>query len=144
MVDLSGVPVVDVHGHPFLNKGAVTAEQFTNLTAFGGGSQAYMEQGGVAFTDEVRGELQRVKRDTVYFKRMVRDLAAFLGTEPEIEAVLARCPGSTGSYRLEASGTSATVRAKKKVLKAKISVTSGLNTRPTRCRYASRAQGLRP
>lgn len=89
MVDLAGVPVVDVHGHPFLNKGVVTAEQFTDMTAFGGGSQAYMEQGGIAFTNEVRDELQRIKRDTVFFKRMVRDLAAFFGTEPEIEAVLA-------------------------------------------------------
>jgi len=88
-IDLSGLPVIDVHGHPFLNKGAVTAEQFTDMTAFGGGSQGYMEQGGIEFTDDVRGELQRVKRDTVYFKRMVRDLAGFFGTEPEIEAVLA-------------------------------------------------------
>jgi uncharacterized protein len=89
VVDLSRVPVVDVHGHPFLNKGAVTSEQFTDMTAFGGGSRQYMEEGGVEFTDDVRAELQGVKRDTVYFKRMVRDLAAFLGTEPEIEAVLA-------------------------------------------------------
>ena len=39
------LPVVDVHAHPFLNQGAVTAEEFTDLTAFGGGSRAYMEAG---------------------------------------------------------------------------------------------------
>lgn len=88
MVDLSALPVVDVHCHPFLNKGSVTAEQFTDLTAFGGGSRKYMEEGEVAFTEEVGDELQRIKRDTIYFRRMVRDLAAFLGTEPTIDAVL--------------------------------------------------------
>lgn len=89
MVDLAAVPVVDVHCHPFLNKGSVTSEQFTNFTAFGGGSFAYMEQGEVEFTDAVRAELQGIKRDTIYFRRMVRDLAAFFGTAPEIETVLA-------------------------------------------------------
>jgi uncharacterized protein len=89
VVDLSRLPVVDVHCHPFLNRGAVTAEQFTDLTAFGGGSRQYMEEGGIAFTDDVRAELQRVKRDTIYFRRMVRDLAAFFGTEPDLDAVLA-------------------------------------------------------
>ena len=88
MVDLAPLPVVDVHCHPFLNRGAVSSEEFTDLTAFGGGSRAYMEEGGIEFTGAVRDELQRVKRDTIYFRRMVRDLAAFLGTEPEIEAVL--------------------------------------------------------
>jgi predicted TIM-barrel fold metal-dependent hydrolase len=100
VTDLSRLPVVDVHCHPFLNKGAVSAEQFTDLTAFGGGSQKYMEEGGVAFTDEVRAELQRIKRDTLYFRRMVRDLAAFLGTAPTIEAVLeARNAAVEASYR---------------------------------------------
>ena len=37
MVDVSGLPVLDVHAHPFLNKGAVSAEQFTDLTSFGTG-----------------------------------------------------------------------------------------------------------
>jgi predicted TIM-barrel fold metal-dependent hydrolase len=89
MTDVTDLPVVDVHCHPFLNSGAVTAEQFTDMTAFGGGSREYMEEGGVAFTDEVRAELQRVKRDTIYFRRMVRDLATYFGTETNIDAVLA-------------------------------------------------------
>ena len=78
VIEVEQLPVVDVHAHPFLDKGAVTAEQFTDMTAFGGGSQAYMEEGGVAFADDVRAELQRGKRGTIYHKRMVRDLAAFL------------------------------------------------------------------
>jgi len=88
VTDLAHLPVVDVHCHPFLDKGAVTSEQFTDLTAFGGGSRRYMEEGDIEFTDDIRTELQRIKQDTVYFRRMVRDLASFFGAEPAIEAVL--------------------------------------------------------
>jgi hypothetical protein len=89
MFDLSDLPVVDVHCHPFLNRGSVTPEEFTNLTAFGGGSPRYMEEAGIEVTDTVRAELQRVKRDTLYFRRMVKDLATFFQVEPTIEAVVA-------------------------------------------------------
>ena len=88
MVDVAHLPVVDVHAHPFLNKGSVTAEQFTDMTAFGGGSREYMEQGGIEFTDDVRAELLRSKRWTMYHKRMVRDLARFFDVEPDLETVL--------------------------------------------------------
>ncbi|HVB65221.1 MAG TPA: hypothetical protein VNE17_10855, partial [Nitrolancea sp.] len=90
MIDLTQLPVVDVHCHPFLNRGPLTAEEFTNLASFGGGSQRFMEDGGVTFNENVRAELQRVKRDTVYFRRMVHDLARFFGVEPDLETVLAR------------------------------------------------------
>ena len=89
MLDLTQLPVVDVHCHPFLNRGPVDAEQFTDLTAFGGGSRQYLEEGGVAVTDAVHAELQRVKRDTLYFRRMLRDLAAFFGCAPDLDTVLA-------------------------------------------------------
>lgn len=88
MVDVAHLPVVDVHAHPFLNKGRVTPEQFTDMTAFGGGSQEYMEQGGIEFTDEVREALQTAKRWTTYHKRMVKDLAAYFDVEPTLEAVV--------------------------------------------------------
>ncbi|MBX3071329.1 MAG: amidohydrolase family protein [Thermomicrobiales bacterium] len=88
MVDVSQLPVVDIHAHPFLNPGPLTPEQFVDLTAFGGGSPEYMEQGGVDVTSEVVEELQRVKRETVYFKRLVLDLAAFFDVEPTVEAVV--------------------------------------------------------
>jgi hypothetical protein len=95
MVDVSGLPVLDVHAHPFLNKGAVSAEQFADLTAFGtgfggatGGSKTYMEQGGFTFTPEMSDEFQRTKRSTLYFTRMINDLAKFLGTSPDVESVL--------------------------------------------------------
>ena len=90
MVDVAALPVVDVHCHPFLDKGPVSAQAFTEMTAFGGGSRAYMEEGGITYTMEVDAELQRIKRDTIYFRRLVRDLAAFFETEPDLDAVLAR------------------------------------------------------
>ena len=88
MADLSALSVTDVHAHPFLDRGAVTAEEFTNFTAFGGGSQSFMEQGGIEFTDDVRSELLKVKQDTLYYRRMIRDLAAYFGCEPTLEAVV--------------------------------------------------------
>jgi predicted TIM-barrel fold metal-dependent hydrolase len=89
MIEVEHLPVVDVHCHPFLNRGAVSAEEFTDLSAFGGGSREYMEQGGIAWSDDVRDELQRGKRNTLYFKRMILDLARFFGVGPDVDAVLA-------------------------------------------------------
>ena len=88
MADLSALSVTDVHAHPFLDRGAITTEEFTNFTAFGGGSREYMEQAGIDFTDDVRGELLRVKQDTLYYRRLIRDLAAFFGCDPTLEAVV--------------------------------------------------------
>jgi hypothetical protein len=99
MIEVDHLPVVDVHCHPFLNRGAVSAEEFTDLTAFGGGSRAYLEQGGVPWSEDVRDELQRGKRNTLYFKRMTLDLARFFGVEPELNAVLeARNAAVTAGY----------------------------------------------
>ncbi|HEY7035327.1 MAG TPA: amidohydrolase family protein [Thermomicrobiales bacterium] len=92
MVEVQHLPVVDVHCHPFLNRGSVTGEEFVNATAFGGdfqNSQKFMEDGGVEFTREVSAELQGIKRNTVYFKRMILDLARFFETDPTLEAVIA-------------------------------------------------------
>lgn len=88
MADLSALSVTDVHAHPFLDRGAITAEEFTNFTAFGSGSQAYMEQAGIEFTDDVRSELLGLKQDTLYYRRMIRDLAGFFGCEPTLDAVV--------------------------------------------------------
>jgi hypothetical protein len=88
MVEVAHLPVVDVHAHPFLNKGRVTPEQFTDMVSFGGGSREYMEQGGVEFTEEVRQELLLGKRWTTYHKRMVRDLARYFDVEATLDAVV--------------------------------------------------------
>jgi hypothetical protein len=90
MIDLSGLPVVDVHCHPFLNHGPLTADGFTNLASFPGGHKpGYLEAGGVTVDARVRSELQAAQRDTIYFHRLIRDLADFFGVEPDLEAVVA-------------------------------------------------------
>lgn len=89
MIDLRELSVVDVHCHPFLNLGALTEEGFTNLAAFpGGNNRRYLEAGDVDVDDTVTAELQMVQRNTVYFHRLVHDLAAFFGVEPSLPAVL--------------------------------------------------------
>jgi len=99
MIEVDHLPVVDVHCHPFLNRGAVSAEEFTDLTAFGGGSREYLEQGGVDWSEDVRDELQQGKRNTLYFKRMILDLARFFGVELDLDAVLeARNAAVAGGY----------------------------------------------
>jgi uncharacterized protein len=88
VVEMRDLPVVDIHAHPFLNPGALSPEQFTDLTAFGGGSREYMEQGGIEFDDSVRAELQRGKRETLYFKRMMLDLTAYFDVEPNVDSII--------------------------------------------------------
>ncbi|PJF23651.1 MAG: hypothetical protein CUN53_21810, partial [Phototrophicales bacterium] len=48
MLDLTGVPLVDVHCHPFTRKERLSADDFINVTAFGGGSPQYLEEAGIA------------------------------------------------------------------------------------------------
>jgi hypothetical protein len=38
MIDTSGLPVVDVHCHPFVKQGELTPDQVTDLGSFPGGS----------------------------------------------------------------------------------------------------------
>lgn len=90
MVELQHLPVIDIHHHPFLDRGEITAEDFVNWTAFGGGSRQYMEEGGIAVSDEVSAELKRTKRDTIYFRRLIRNLAGFFNVAPELDAVIAQ------------------------------------------------------
>ena len=46
-VDLSGARMFDVHAHPFLNRGAVTPDEFVELTGFGSMFPHHLEEGGV-------------------------------------------------------------------------------------------------
>jgi hypothetical protein len=100
VIDTSMLPVVDVHCHPFLNKGEVTAEEFTNAVSFGGGSRDYMAAGGVTVDNNVIGELQRIKRDVVYFRHMVHQLAIFFNCPSDLEHVIARRNAAiSGDYK---------------------------------------------
>ena len=53
MVDFSTTRVWDVHAHPFLDRGQVSADDFVRLTAFGGGAEEYFAQAGIEPTAEI-------------------------------------------------------------------------------------------
>jgi uncharacterized protein len=90
MIDVSGLPVVDVHCHPFLNRGELNPETFLRLAAFSGAHHPeFLAEGGVEVDDAVLAELRAMRWDTVYIRRLVRDLAAFFDCEPTLEAVVA-------------------------------------------------------
>ncbi|MEZ4580351.1 MAG: hypothetical protein R3A10_01630 [Caldilineaceae bacterium] len=46
-MDLTSLPVVDVHCHPFLNPGPYTADEFINAISFSGGGLDFLREGGV-------------------------------------------------------------------------------------------------
>ncbi len=88
MVETSGLPVVDAHCHPFMNQGELSPQQFTDLVSFPGGSLEFMVEGGVDVNDDLIDELQRVRRDVVYFRYLVHQLANFFGCEPHLEHIV--------------------------------------------------------
>jgi hypothetical protein len=88
MIDTSALPVVDAHCHPFLNQGKLNPEQFTDIVSFGGITPEYMAAGDVTVDADLVGELQRIKRDTLYFRSMLKQLAAFFDCPPVLESVL--------------------------------------------------------
>ncbi len=88
MLDTSALPVVDVHCHPFVDEGELTAEEFTNAVSFPGGSVKWMSEGGIPADERLIAEVQRVRRDIVYFRYLVRQLAEFFDCEPDLERVV--------------------------------------------------------
>ena len=88
MIDTSGLPVVDVHCHPFVRQGELTPNQFTDLVSFPGGSVEYMAEGGVPLDETLVDEIQRVRRDTIYFRYLVHQLADFFDCEPELQRIV--------------------------------------------------------
>ena len=77
MLDFSDLPVVDAHCHPYSRKDKLTADQWVDAVSFGGGSAEYLHDGGIAADDAALATLQRVKRDTLYFRYMLRRLAEY-------------------------------------------------------------------
>jgi hypothetical protein len=88
MIDTSGLPVVDVHCHPFVRQGELTPNQFTDLVSFPGGSVEYMAEGGVPLDETLVNEIQRIRRDTIYFRYLVHQLATFFDCEPTLERIV--------------------------------------------------------
>lgn len=99
MVDSSSLPVVDAHCHPFVNEGVLTPERFTNLLSLGGGSTEYMAAGGLTVDDGLVDEIQSYKRNHIYFRWLVRQMAAFFDCRPELEQVVEARNQAVRDYR---------------------------------------------
>jgi hypothetical protein len=89
MIDAESLSVVDVHCHPFLHPGPLDAEAFTKLTAFPGGSEEYMAEAGVPANRALVEELHGVRRDVLYHRYLVHQLADALGCAHDLEDVVA-------------------------------------------------------
>ena len=88
-IDLTDIPVVDVHNHPYARKEKLTADEWVDATAFGGGSPEYLEDGGIPLNEGSLNMLQQVKRDTLYFRYVLRRLAEYFDCEPDVKAIVA-------------------------------------------------------
>ena len=87
MLDLSTLPVVDAHCHPFLKHSDLTARQFLNLVAFPGAGADFLVKGGVA-VETATAEVERARQDTVYVRYLIHQLATFFGCEPTLEQIV--------------------------------------------------------
>jgi hypothetical protein len=100
MVDFSKTRVWDVHAHPFLDRGKISADDFVRLTAFGGGAEEYFAQAGIEPTAEISAEIQQWKRQTTWHKLLVRELSDYFGVERSLDAVVeARNAAVAAGYR---------------------------------------------
>ncbi len=88
MLDFKDLPVVDVHCHPYRRQDRLSTDDWVDTVSFGGGSAAYLRAGGIEVGDAELALLQRVKRDTLYFRYMLRRLAEYFGVEATVAAVV--------------------------------------------------------
>ena len=88
MFDFSALPVVDVHCHPYTPKPRLSPEQWVDEVSFGGGSPEYLRDGGMEVDDAARDMLQGVKRDTLYFRYLLRRMAEYFDVEATVDAVV--------------------------------------------------------
>ena len=99
MIDTSALSVVDVHCHPLVNQGQLSVDQFTDLMSFPGGSVKYMAQGGISVDDALIDELQGVRRDVLYFRYLVHQLAKFFDCQPDLKSVVAERNKAVRDYK---------------------------------------------
>lgn len=88
MLDFSELSVVDVHCHPYPRQDKLSADEWVDAVSFGGGSPEYLQAGGIRADEAALAMLQRVKRDTLYFRYMLRRLAEYFQVEPTVDAVV--------------------------------------------------------
>ena len=99
MIDTSALSVVDVHCHPLVNQGQLSVDQFTDQMSFPGGSVKYMAQGGISVDDALIDELQGVRRDVLYFRYLVHQLAKFFDCQPDLKSVVAERNKAVRDYK---------------------------------------------
>lgn len=100
MVDFSNTRIWDIHAHPFLDRGSVSADDFVRLTAFGGGAEEYFADAGIEPTAAISSEIQTWKRQTTWHKLLVRELSDYFGVDRSLDAVVAARNQAIGSgYR---------------------------------------------
>lgn len=99
MIDTSALTVVDVHCHPLMNQGQLSVDQFTDQMSFPGGSVKYMAQGGVSVDDALIDELQEGRRDVLYFRYLVHQLAKFFDCQPDLKSVVAERNKAIRDYK---------------------------------------------
>ena len=87
--DLAHLPLVDVHCHPFLELGALTADQLVDAMAFPGGGVEYMEEAGLSAAAGLHGEIQEIRRSTVYWRYALLRLAELFDCAADVDAVAA-------------------------------------------------------
>ncbi|MEM7798924.1 MAG: amidohydrolase family protein [Chloroflexota bacterium] len=88
MIETAHLPVVDVHSHPFKDVGTYGVDPYVDTIAFPGAGVDFLVEGGVD-SAAARELVNNVRHHTVYFRYFVREMAAFLGCAPSIEAVVA-------------------------------------------------------
>lgn len=89
MLEIASLPVVDVHCHPFPPPEPLAVEAFVDQASFPGGGVDYLlEAGGPSDPAALQAEVQQLRRNLVYFRSLVRELATFFGCEPRLEAVV--------------------------------------------------------
>lgn len=97
MIDVSHLPAIDVHCHPFLNPGEMTVEAFVDAFSFSGGGIPFMLEGGLPDNQATIDEVQSVRRNAVYHRYAIRQLAKVLDCEPKLETVVAARNDATRS-----------------------------------------------
>lgn len=97
-LDLADLPVIDVHCHPFLNPGAMTVERFVDAFSFSGGGVPFMVEGGLPHDQALIDEVQGVRRNTLYHRYAIRQLAKVLDCAPTLDAVVTARNVASESY----------------------------------------------
>lgn len=97
MLDLAGIPIVDVHCHPFVNPGPLSADELVNQLAFAGAGPDFLEAAGIDASKSL-AEVTTHRRQTLFVYEAVRELARLLDCPAHLEAVAAARNDAIADY----------------------------------------------